>query len=118
MNPGFDTKNVLTMRTLMTGPKYQKTAAVAQRTRDALERIRAVPGVLRASAAYWVPLQGGAGLPFNIVSRAPIQGPFTGDGAWSPIAPEFFETFQIPVKRGRTFTDRDNEKSAPRNDHQ
>jgi predicted permease len=78
-----------------------------------VERIRAVPGVLEATAAYFVPLQGGAGLPFNIIGRAPVQGPFSGDGGWSPVGPGFFDTFQISVKRGRPFTDRDDEKSSP-----
>jgi putative ABC transport system permease protein len=78
-----------------------------------VQRIRAVPGVLEATAAYFVPLQGGAGGPFNIIGRPPVQGPFSGEGGWSPVGPGFFEAFKIPVKRGRLFTDRDDEKSAP-----
>jgi predicted permease len=113
VKPGFDTDKVLTMRTLLTGPKYAKTAGVAEAVRDAVQRIRAVPGVLDAAAAYFIPLQGGAGLPFNIIGRAPVQGLFSGNGFWSAVGPGFFETFKIPVKRGRTFTDRDDGSSAP-----
>ena len=112
VDPGFDTKNVLTMQTLMTGPKYQTTARVVEAARDAVERMRAVPGVLAAAATDFLPLRVQAGGPFNIIGRPPVQGAFSGDAAWSPVGPGFFEAFKIPVKRGRLFTDRDDEKSA------
>ncbi len=113
VDPGFDTSHVLTMRTLMTGENYQETAGVAQAVKDSLERIRALPGVLKATSAYWVPLQGGAGFPFSIVGRAPAQVLFTGSAGWSPVAPGFFDVFRIPVKRGRAFTELDDEKATP-----
>jgi hypothetical protein len=50
----------------------------------ALERIRALPGVAAASMTCCIPLQGGLGLPFNIVGRT-NEGPFTGGaGVTSP----------------------------------
>jgi putative ABC transport system permease protein len=113
VNPGFDTKNVITMRMSLTGPKYLKSIGVADTMRDALERIRALPGVTLASATCCVPLQGGYGLPFNIVGKPPVQGPYTGGGGWSTVAPGFFEVFKIPVKRGRGFNERDDDKSPP-----
>lgn len=113
VDPGFDPHNVLTMRMLLTGDRYQKTAGVAEAIRDAGERIRAIPGVADAAATDFIPLQVGAGLPFNIIGAAPTQGPFSGNGAWSPVGPGFFETFKIAVKRGRFFTDRDDAQSPP-----
>lgn len=113
VDPGFDPHNVLTMRMLLTGTKYQTTAGVTDAARDAVERIRTIPGVLDAAAADFMPLQVGAGLPFNIIGRAPARGPFTGQAAWCPVGPGFFETFKIAVKRGRTFDERDDAKSLP-----
>ncbi len=113
VNPGFDANNVLTMRTLMTGAKYEKTANVVEATRAAVERVRAVPGVLIAATSDFLPMQVGAELAFNIVGRPPVQGPFSGSAAWSPVGPGFFEVFKIPLRRGRTFSDRDDGKSAP-----
>ena len=110
---GFDTNNVVTMRMSLTGPRFQKSAGVADVSRDALDRIRAMPGVVTATATCCVPLQGGYGLPFNIVGQAPTDGPYTGGGSWVTVAPGFFEVFKIPVKRGRTFAERDDEKSPP-----
>jgi predicted permease len=110
VDPGFDTKHVLTMRMSLSGPRFQKTAAVAQVVRDGLERLRAVPGVEEASATCCVPLEGGYGLPFRIVGR-PAEGPFHGGGAWRTVSPGYFEVFKIPVKRGRPFNDRDDRRA-------
>jgi putative ABC transport system permease protein len=109
VDPGFDPNYVLTMRTLMTGSKYQTTAGVTQAIRDGLERIRAIPGVRSAAVSYFLPLQGGAGLPFLIVGTTPVQGPYTGGGAWDAVSPGYFETLKIAVRRGRTFNDRDDQ---------
>ena len=113
VDPGFDPNNVLTMQMLLTGSKYQPTAGVADVMHDAVERMRAIPGVLNAAATDFRPLQVGAGLPFNIIGRPPTQGPFTGQGSWCPVGPGFFETFKIAVKRGRIFDDRDDGKAPP-----
>jgi len=110
---GFDTSNVVTMQMSLTGPRFLKSAGVAQVSRDALDRIRALPGVVSATATCCVPLQGGYGLPFNIVGQPPAEGPYTGGGGWTTVAPGFFEVFKIPVKRGRTFNERDDGKSPP-----
>jgi putative ABC transport system permease protein len=107
VDPGFDASHVLTMRMSLTGPRFLKSEGVAQLVRDGVERLRAVPGVEGASATCCVPLQGGYGLPFKIVGR-PSEGPFNGGGGWMTVSPGYFEVFKIPVKQGRSFSDRDD----------
>src|SRR5207342_2233389 len=75
VDPGFDPRNVLTMRMSLTGPRFLKSEGVEQMVRDGVERLRALPGVVTASATCCVPLEGGYGLPFRIVGR-PAEGPF------------------------------------------
>ena len=112
--PGFDPTNVLTMRMSFTGPRFQSSASVDQAIHDGVERLRAVPGVVEASAACCLPLEGGYGLGFRIVGRALEEGQNGhGGGSWTTASPGYFEVFKIPVLRGRTFTDRDNEGGAP-----
>jgi predicted permease len=113
VDPGFDTRNVLTMRMSLTGPRFLQSAGVEQIVRDGVERLRALPGVVNASATCCVPLQGGYGLPFTIVGRPTTDGPFHGGGSWMTVSAGYFEVFQIPVKRGRTVTDRDDRLSPP-----
>jgi putative ABC transport system permease protein len=112
--PGFDPNNVLTMQMSLTGPRFQKADGVEQLVRAGAERLRALPGVEIASATCCIPLQGGYGLPFNIVGRAPeANSPFTGGGGWMTVSPGYFEVFKIPVRRGRAFTERDDKAGAP-----
>ena len=111
--PGFDTTHVLTMRMSMSGARYLKSEGVAQVVRDGVERLRALPGVVAASAACCVPLEGGYGLPFVIVGRPLQDGPFHGGGGWLTVSPGYFDVFKIPVKRGRAFNESDAGRSQP-----
>jgi putative ABC transport system permease protein len=112
IDPGFDARHVLTMSMVLTGPRYATSAALAQTVRDGVERVRAVPGVVNASATCCVPLQGGFGLPFTVVGR-PLQGSSTatGNAGWATISPGFFDVFKIVIKSGRAFTERDNHQA-------
>ena len=113
VEPGFDPTHVLTMRMSMGGERYLKSDSVEQAVRLGVEKIRAIPGVELASATCCVPLEGGYGLPFIIIGRPLTDGPFHGGGGSKTISPGYFEVFKIPVKRGRTFTDRDNKQGPP-----
>jgi predicted permease len=112
VNPGFDASNVLTMRMSLTGPRFQKSAAIEQMSRDGIERLRALPGVVSAGATCCVPLEGGYGLPFVIMGR-PLEGAFHGGGGWMTISFSYFDVFRIPVLRGRAFTERDDGNGEP-----
>jgi putative ABC transport system permease protein len=116
VDPGFDTHNVLTLKMSLKGAQYDKAEAVEQVVRNGVEKLRSIPGVVNASATCCVPLQGGYGLPFRVVGRplaADSQGPFHGGGGWMTVSPGYFEVFKIPVKRGRTFNERDTSTSTP-----
>jgi putative ABC transport system permease protein len=113
VRPGFETQNILTLRTSMNGAQFFKSAAVDQLLHNGIEHLRALPGVENASATCCVPLEGGYGLPFIVMGRPLTDGPFHGGGNWQTVSPGFFEVFKIPVLRGRTFTDRDQDGSTP-----
>lgn len=107
-DPGFDTHNVLTMAMSISGERFQKTSGVAQVIHDGTERINAVPGVTATAAACCLPLQGGFGLPFNIVGRANGNNPNTGGAGYFPVSWSYFDVFKVPILRGRNFTEQDN----------
>jgi predicted permease len=112
VDPGFNVDNVIAMRTSLAGERFAAVASVDGMARNALERIRSIPGVADAVATCCVPLQGGYGLPFNVIGRA-NEGPFTGGGGIVFTSAGYFETFDVPILRGRAFTDRDTAAAPP-----
>src|SRR3984885_11169352 len=112
VDPGYDTRNVLTMAMSISGNRFQKTAGVAQLVKDGTDKLGALPGVTDAAAACCLPLSGGFGLPFDIVGRPKGNAPFTGGANYDTVSWNYFNTFKIPLLRGRLFSERDN-GSAP-----
>lgn len=113
VDPGFDPTNTFVMRTSLSGPRFESARNVAQVVDTALEQVRAMPGVASAAATCCVPLQNSPGLQFNIVGRPNDDGLATGGAGWTTISTDYFETFAIPVVRGRAFADRDNATAPP-----
>jgi putative ABC transport system permease protein len=113
VDPGFDPHNVLTMTMSISGDRFQTSAGVGQLVRDGAQRIESVPGVISAAASCCLPMQGGFGLPFDIVGRPKGNDRFTGGGGYRSISWKYFDTFKIPLLRGRNFAEQDN-GSAPR----
>jgi putative ABC transport system permease protein len=113
VNPGFDPHNVLTLQMSLTGPRFEKTAGVAQVVKTGVERLEALPGVVAAGTTCCIPLEGGFGLPLIIVGRPLTNGPAHGGAGWETVSSRFFDIFKIPILRGRSFTVRDDAASAP-----
>ena len=112
VNPGFDSQNVVTMEMSLTGPRFEKTAGVAQLSREGRQRLNAIPDVEGSAFTCCLPIQGQFGLPFTIVGKPvdPSKGP-PGAG-WMSASPDYYKLFRIPLIRGREFTDQDT-GSAP-----
>ncbi len=108
VDPGYDTRNVLTMSMSISGDRFQKTAPVAQLVKDGTERLKALPGATDAAAACCLPLDMGFGLPFDIVGRPKGDAPFSGGANYDTVSWNYFNAFRIPLLRGRLFTEQDN----------
>src|SRR5579871_861189 len=106
--PGFDPHNVLTMDTSLAGSHFDRTAAIADVARQAIERIEALPGVEAAAGTCYLPLEGGLGLPFRIEGRPLTNGPVHGGAGWAYVTYRFFDVFRVPIVRGRAFSERDD----------
>jgi len=107
VRPGFDSHHVLTMDMSLTGDRYQKTAGVAQLSRDGRDRLNAIPGVEESASTCCLPIRGQFGLPFLVVGRPPVKGKDTPGGGWMSVSPGYFSVFKIPILRGRDFTAND-----------
>jgi predicted permease len=111
VNPGFVAHNILTLRMSLSGSRFAKASAVNQLIQNAVQRIEALPAVACVGASYLLPLEGGFGVPFNIVGRIPAAGRYDGRG-WMSVSPHYFDVFKIPLLRGRAFNQQDDAAGA------
>jgi predicted permease len=106
VDPGFDPRNILTLRLSLTGPQFENPARTAEVVREGLRRISALPGVEVAATTCCLPLEPPGFLAFQIPGRP--DGPTSRGAAVSTlVSARYFETFRIPTLRGRAFTERD-----------
>jgi predicted permease len=109
VNPGFNPSHVLSFETSLGGSKYSATVRVDLLTRDLVQRIESIPGVIAAANVPFLPLEGGFGLGFDIVGRPLGPGErSTGGAAWMYVSPSYFKALEIPLRRGRLFNQRDS----------
>ncbi len=118
---GLDPDNVLTLEINLFGmDRYRirapndwtATPDVSRFYTTALERLRALPGVVSVASTSNLPPRGGNFLPFDIAGRPAAAGGQRPGAAYHEVSPEYFETLRIPIVRGRAFTDLDG-ASAP-----
>ncbi|HYR84012.1 MAG TPA: ABC transporter permease [Terriglobia bacterium] len=114
VDPGFDPRNVIIMETSLSSSRYTTNQALENLSRQTIQRLESIPGVISASATVAAPLIGaGLDLPFTIEGKPPSGGDrYNGDEQWRFIGPHYFDALRIPIKRGRVFSERDN-LSAP-----
>lgn len=111
---GFDSHNVITLQTSLTGGRYDKTASAANLRRQVADHIEALPGVRAAAATVTLPTQGGIDLPFSIAGIVPPKGDlYNGDEQWRFVSAHYFTALSIPLLRGRFFDLRDSGNSPP-----
>jgi putative ABC transport system permease protein len=104
VNPGFDSHHVLTLEMSLTGARFQKTAAVAQLSKDGRDRLNAIPGLEVSATTVWLPNWIFDGSVFQIVGR-PVED---GQGAhWTSASPGYLRVFKIPILHGRDFRETD-----------
>ena len=109
-NPGFDPANVFTF--LIQNNRAQGTEARQAFQRNMLERLKAVPGVVDATSAGPIPLDGGNSLArFGPLEAATDPARFQQAIAYF-VQPNFFAFAKTPIVAGRAFGDADNRPEA------
>jgi putative ABC transport system permease protein len=109
VDAGFNTQNVLTMRVALPRVRYNEDAKIINFFMQALERMQALPGVEAVGAINYTPFLGlGTSTGFDIEGR-PKPKPDQPMGGTSVCITDqnFFRALQIPLKRGRLFTEQE-----------
>jgi putative ABC transport system permease protein len=112
VNPGFDPKQVLTMKINLPDSKYPKREAIENFYRQATERLSALPGVASVGMANIVPMGGGNTMNvFYVVGRP--QSPGESDAAsFRIVSPGYLSTMKMALLKGRFFEDHETKDSV------
>ena len=109
VNPGFDTRHVLTTQMSVSDDRFRMTAATAQLADRIAMRLEAMPGVVAVASTIALPTQPGPDDPFEIVGRTTSSD--TPNEQMRVITPHYFSALRISVLAGRTFTLSDTQQS-------
>ncbi len=111
IQPGFGADGVLTANITLPRTRYTKDEAVIAFTHEALQRLRALPGVTAVGATDTIPF-GGNNSSSMVFAEGYQMKP--GESVILPnqieVTSGYFETMGVKLVRGRFFDDRDGHK--------
>jgi putative ABC transport system permease protein len=114
VDPGFNPQKLLTFRFILPAAEYGennwgiRNARVLSFQRELRRQLAAVPGVVSVAETSTLPLLDGWGRSVSVEGGPTLSikdAPITQHAL---ISPGYFQTMQIPLLRGRDFTDTDN----------
>ncbi|MFI5176525.1 MAG: ABC transporter permease [Terriglobia bacterium] len=100
VNPGFDTRDVLTAKMALSNRIFNKPEKVALLHEELCERIHKLLGVSAVGSVDLVPLGGASGgyLYFDTNEKSPA-----GEARLNTVGGDYFQAMGIPVLKGRSF---------------
>lgn len=106
VNVGFNTDHLLTMRISLPPTRYdtRKTAAFQA---ELVRRVGLLPGVHGSSVMFFLPMEAYAGTPVQDAAKPILKLNQRPIAAIQNVSPAYFSTMEIPLKRGRVFTEHD-----------
>ncbi len=111
---GFNRGRLLTAGISLSGSKYKDPSRQIAFFKQVTERVQNLPGVVSAAATASLPLAAEAGkLTFSIKGQPPVRAEERPQAAHYVVGPHYLETLEIPLLRGRAFTDSDDASAPP-----
>jgi putative ABC transport system permease protein len=107
VNPGFNPAHLLTLRLSLPSSRYDTSQKQAAFFDELARRVQLLPGVRGAAATFTLPMMGFAQTPVQLASELPQplnQRPLV---MIQNVTAAYFRTLEIPLKRGREFSERD-----------
>ncbi|HEX5891107.1 MAG TPA: ABC transporter permease [Pyrinomonadaceae bacterium] len=113
-DPGFNPDNVLTMNLILPSTKYKDEQQAGAFYTDLVQRVKAEPGVQSAAAVNFLPLGGSNASDAYLVEGEAEPAPGNENiGRYRVCTADYFATMQIPVLKGRAFTEQDKTGAPP-----
>ncbi len=112
--PGFDPRNLLTFQISLPRARYAQPDRVQRFFRQALQRLEILPGARSAALSSSLPFSGGSpARPFEIVGRSQADSVGQPAAQFVAVTEGYFRTLGFPLRKGRPFTAKDDDSSAP-----
>ncbi len=113
VDPGYDTRNVLTTRISLPSAAYGSDQLRRDFFAELISRMGTMPGVQSAGAVTNLPLASSLGdLNFRVEGREVREGDVSPRLDWQVVTPGYFETMGMRIVRGRGITASDDERAA------
>ncbi len=110
VDTGFRAERVVTARISPPKAAYTDDERIRVFYQSVLERVQALPGVEAAAATHRIPLGSEAGgMPIHVEGQPVVPGAAAPFAAEWRVTPTYLGTMEIPLLRGRAFTDADRE---------
>lgn len=109
--PGFNPEGVMTAKASLDDARYKDPAAFRELMTNSIAAMQRIPGVQSAAVGLTLPyertLNGGV-----LLHDGPQRDKMIGSD-FVYVTPKFFDVLQMPVSRGRAFTDADGPDARP-----
>lgn len=110
VDPGFKPQGAVAARMFLDGSRYDSTALVRHYFQEALQRLRALPGVefVGASSALPTdPMGDNYDLPYRLEGQRELPSNELPQADFRVVTPGYFESLQVPLLSGRLMSDAD-----------
>ncbi|HEX8140378.1 MAG TPA: ABC transporter permease [Pyrinomonadaceae bacterium] len=104
---GFDPTNVLTMRISLPEARYKENEQVANFFQQLMQRVEHLPGVEAAGLVRGLPMNGGIESGITVEGQEVTNTKDTIVAVNMTATPGYFRAMNIPLIKGRTFTEQD-----------
>jgi putative ABC transport system permease protein len=112
IEPGYNPENLLMVQYFLPSDKYKEPSQVAAFYRQAGEQLKTIPGVQSVGGGSAGPQFGGyESIEFVADGHQVASSDTYPRARYYDVGPNYFRTMQIPILRGREFSDADNEST-------
>ena len=108
---GFNPARLLTMQVSLPPVRYDTAQKRVSFFQELVRRVRSLPGIRSATAATSLPMIGYAGTPVQDAGKPLLKLNERLIATILAVTPGYFGTLEIPLRRGREFSEQDTEDS-------
>ena len=117
VDPGYKTSGIVAAHVALPASRYPDPPSKRQLFDRLVERVKALPGIERASAVSALPMSPLGvqfDLPFTIDGFAQVSPTERPRARYRAVVGDYFQTMGIELKRGRVFDNFDGRENGPR----